>query len=173
MYAHDERMEVGSSFLLESDFVAFNFSTADASISIISERYRKFYGAADACAMSPPPEARQIILQMLRSYGTEMVIQLERNSADYLEGGKFAHATGSLRTALESAPCTNDCMERVFGIRDCIATIFKTASFWTTSVLCTMRYNHSIVWLYLCRKELRHLLVKMACARGEASASHI
>jgi hypothetical protein len=62
MYAHAEQMEVDPSFLLESDFVAFDFSTADASISIISERYRKFYGNADACAMSPPPEARQIIL---------------------------------------------------------------------------------------------------------------
>lgn len=73
IYEHAERMEIDPSFLFDSGFVAFDFYSAEASIGVIAEHYREFHSAADACTVSPPPEAKPIVIQMSRTYGTDMV----------------------------------------------------------------------------------------------------
>ena len=148
MHTLATRMAAGDvDFLLDPGFVAFGFAGASPVIAESNGDYRSFYDVAVTAAFNSTFGSDEYVKMAFKLYGEEIVVQLERNSADYLKGGKFEQAVGAERAALGEGVVTNDFAESLFASMDRVRQWLPNTSFFTSSVLAAFSYNRTADWL--------------------------
>ena len=101
------------------------------------------------------------VLLYLKAQGSAIMTQLERNSKDFLPGGRYFDPSPELQSAMVTAPGTSAGIEREFAIKDYVTrTSAPTMSFHSKSAKSAYVSNDTHTWMLTHEERMRLLIAR-------------